>query len=227
MFLSKKERPLKQHHQEDTYVHLQAIMPSSASDGVQSENEAPGNCFRLLDLPPEVRNNIYYKVLENYPKGFLRSDGRGRVACRSALPRISRLVRQEFLAILYLSADTECRIVNLDFSHVVTFFNQLRDAELKALPSGLSPSDRQMILKLSIPGLLRPALLEPRLDRWLKRVQHPTKKGVNVNISYVAEPPRRGWHMGWHRWLQTRREWLTGDKQKAELEKIIEALKEF
>lgn len=229
---------------------------SSAAVETANKGNAPANqAFRFMDLPVETRSNIYAKgerdyqgkrcqtqanasklsvckVLEDIPKAVLRSDNKGKLSCRSALPRVCRVVRQEFLSILYLSVDVEARVMNWDFGHIVTFFNQLQDAELRALPSLKSSSNRDITIKLhSMPAITTREMyhyqhhLNERIDRWLNRIEHPTKKGVHANISYA----RGTWATGdAHRWiaaLKQKQNDITSDKKWNELNKIVAALR--
>ncbi|KAK5728501.1 hypothetical protein LTR15_001637 [Elasticomyces elasticus] len=96
---------------------------------------------------------------------------------------VNRQVRNEYTSVLYLTAPlVTARIRSFDFAHVVTFLNRLSNHELAALPSQQVPSERQILAKLHFDG---PALTE-RLDRWLNRREHPTKKGTSVVVSYVV-----------------------------------------
>lgn len=158
---------------------------------------------------------------------FLRPGNHGRLDQRCALPKVCRLVRQEFLAVLYTSVDILTRVSNFNFAHIVTFFNRLQDSELNTLPLSVSRSDRRMLVSLEFPlnrGGVRTfhARLEAHLNRWLNRLEHPTKKGVNVNVTYRCIDFRRA-HFG-ITLLNQKLEASKGDKRLNEMGKMIEAL---
>ena len=140
--------------------------------------------FRFLDLPAELRNNIYEKVAED-ETAYLKKNTRGNLACASGLSCLNSQVRSEFLAILILVAPQIVTLVtNWDFSHVVRYLNKLSDAELNALPTVKTPSARSMDIQLRVTH-------EPRfnidfLTRWLNRMSHPTKKGTDLGVRYTV-----------------------------------------
>ena len=148
------------------------------------KGDTPKNYFPFLDLPAELRNNIYEKVCEAEPEAFLIKRGRGNLASRSALPRVCHQIRNEFNSILYLCAgELIASVTDFDFQHIVTFINRLSDMELRSLlPTTDVPSSREMSVELIFEDSPDYSLLE----RWVKRMQHPTKKGTNVAISYTV-----------------------------------------
>lgn len=160
------------------------MSPQSADGSNAVEADSPsGQPFRLLDLPPELRNNVYDKVIENYPRAYLpRLSGR-TVASGSALLRVNRSVRAEFMNALYISATIVADVMNFDFSRIITFYNRLRDTHMKSLAQAGAKSERHMLIRLKVDFLADPK----KLMRWLNRTQHPAKKGNEVKISYVAD----------------------------------------
>lgn len=90
----------------------------------------------LLDLPPELRNVIYGMICQvvdlKLPrpvikKGLARSAGKKTpmptvtktaLACASALPRVNKQVRDEFLSFALLVADICTSTVDFDFRYV-------------------------------------------------------------------------------------------------------------
>ncbi|KAK3648188.1 hypothetical protein LTR56_007600 [Elasticomyces elasticus] len=136
----------------------------------------------FLGLPAELRNQIYaFSAQES--SAVLIHYARGRLISNSPLMGVNRQVRNEYTSVLYLSAPLiTAHVRNFSFDNIVTFLNRLSDHELAALPSQQVPSERQILAKLHIDG---PALVE-RLDRWLNRCEHPTKKGTSITVSYVV-----------------------------------------
>ena len=146
----------------------------------------------IVDLPAELRNRIYHFVLADHPQARLKA-GSPILASQSTLPRVNKQVRAEYLAILHLFApETVAQVRNLDFRHIVTFFNKLAKSELAALSK-----------KSSAPRLERPMMIELAFDdidvglrgylpeyffRWLRRLEHPTKPGTTVAMHYTVDP---------------------------------------
>lgn len=148
--------------------------------------------FPFLYLPAELRNTIYEKVCEGQPQAYLISRAKGHLACRSALPRVSRQVRDEFLPVLYLCAcELIASVKDFDFRHIVTFINRLSDTEMKAiLPTIDTPSLRLMTVELTFEHKLEYGnFLSPEyslLNRWVNRMAYSTKKGTNIAVSYTV-----------------------------------------
>lgn len=199
-------------------------MSSKAFEEESDEKDVPAaTSFPLLDLPAELRNNVYARVVEGQPEAYLTKRTSNKLASRSALPRANRQIREEFLAVLYMTADVVTDVSNFNFAQVITFLNRLRDAELKALPSSVAQKGRQVIIRLQIP-LHFPGSGNRNLNRWLNRIQHPTKKGVNVKMSYVVKgrmPESRLWLED----LRSRRDRLPTGKKRDEVVKIVDALR--
>ncbi|KAK5740796.1 hypothetical protein LTR17_004386 [Elasticomyces elasticus] len=142
----------------------------------------PNEHSPFLSLPAELRNLIYaFSAQES--SAVLIHHARGRLISDSPLMRVNRQVRNEYTSVLYLTAPLiTAHVRSWDFAHVVTFLNRLSDRELAALPSQQVPSERRILAKLHFDG---PVLTE-RLDRWLNRREHPTKKGTSMVVSYVV-----------------------------------------
>lgn len=140
--------------------------------------------FRLLDLPAEIRNNVYEKVLESQcPYLTWRKD----LSCGSAFPRVSKQVRAEFMAAMTLCAPLIVAYVkNFNFSYIVAFLNRLSDLELHSLTR--VQSTRKIHIELVFVGVhTRGSGLDEaasKLLRWVDRLEHPTKKGTKIDTSY-------------------------------------------
>ncbi|KAK5733263.1 hypothetical protein LTR17_009872 [Elasticomyces elasticus] len=172
MALSKRKRPA-----------VAPIIPRAdfLTFGTQLK-EDPSKLSLLLDLPAELRNAIYEFVLVS-TGGVLvsRSATRRTLASSSSLPRVNKQIRDEFLATAMLMAEVHTTSVDFSFRHIVAFLNRLSDEELRALPTTKLLTQRKIIIHLhpSIDSVEQPQYLE----RWLNRVQHPTKKGTDVTIA--------------------------------------------
>ena len=147
----------------------------------------------FLELPAEIRNIVYEDVVDGLPEGYLSYRTRSILSSRSALPRVSRQVREEFQAVLYLRASRIiAEVKNFDFRHIVTFLNRLSDKEAATL---LAPSatTRHMTIRLEFskkpPFDIMAGI--PLLNRWVNRMDHPTKRGTNIGTTYelVNLPP--------------------------------------
>ncbi|KAK5123220.1 hypothetical protein LTR85_003419 [Meristemomyces frigidus] len=138
----------------------------------------------LLDLPAELRNDIYEYVAINSGAALHRRT-KGKLASGTALCRVSKQVRDEYQAVLYISAPIiDAHVKNFDFSHIVTFLNKLSERELSALPTLNSPTHRKLRIHLEI---TRECPQNPEgLQKWLVRREHPTKKGKRINVEYTA-----------------------------------------
>ncbi|KAK3615946.1 hypothetical protein LTR22_027232 [Elasticomyces elasticus] len=137
----------------------------------------------LLDLHTELRNAVYEMVLACTGGALLsRSATYRALASSSAMPRVNKQIRDEFLATTMLLAEIHTTSVDFSFRHIVAFLNRLSDEELRALPTTKLPTQRKIIIHLhpNIDSMEQPQYLR----RWLNRVQHPTKKGTNVVYEY-------------------------------------------
>ncbi|KAK3654175.1 hypothetical protein LTR56_004230 [Elasticomyces elasticus] len=129
----------------------------------------------LLDLPPELRNLVYEFVFASTGGVHLSPKAhRKHLACGSALNRVNKQVRHEFLTVGELVVDIHTSAPNFDFRHIVAFLNRLSDKEMQALPSLTVPVQRKVIVDLQPSSTMRPMYLE----RWINRIEHPTKKGM-------------------------------------------------
>ncbi|KAK5675196.1 hypothetical protein LTS10_012272 [Elasticomyces elasticus] len=150
--------------------------------------EDPSKLSLLLDLPAELRNTIYETVLASTGGVLLsRSATRRALASSSTMPRVNKQIRDEFLATAMLMAEVHTTSVDFSFRHIVAFLNRLSEEELRALPTTKLPKQRKIIIHLhpSIDSVEQPQYLE----RWLNRVQHPTKKGTDVVYEYRYSGP--------------------------------------
>jgi len=139
----------------------------------------------LLQLPAELRNDIYEYIAVD-ACAELHPRTRGKLASRSTLCRVSKQVRDEYHAVLYMTTPyIKAHVKDFDFGHIVTFLNKLSDRELNALPTLSIPTQRKLHIHTHIteacPG-------NPEgLQKWLLRCQHPTKKGTRIDVDYTVE----------------------------------------
>lgn len=127
--------------------------------------------------------------------GYIPRNGKGFLTGHEALVRVNQQIHDEFLPILYLRAPiVKASIENFDFRHIVTFLNTLSDHELNSM-RGVK-SEPSIILELDMGASPLPKGGDSSggfgigdalyLEQWLRRLQHPAKKGTRLNIIYVA-----------------------------------------
>lgn len=172
----------------------------------------PGDRSLILELPPELRNEVY-GLVSVASTATLHPRQRGVLITHSSLGRVSKQVREEFMSAVYLSTPTiRAHVTDFKFSHIVTFFNKLSEREASALTAGSIAAERRLEIKLHLTDACPPNP-EP-LQSWLVRLEHPTKRGTIINTSYclarsvsdVRVPYEARWRVGHHlRWLLTRR----------------------
>lgn len=85
--------------------------------------------FRFLDLPAELRNNVYEKVLEEYPTARLSRSSKSQALmtdCR--LLATNKQVHEEFKGFIALNVPViETSVRNYHFGHIITFLNRLAE----------------------------------------------------------------------------------------------------
>lgn len=173
------------------------------SDNVPTSSNATvpytsGACH-LLELPAEIRNLIYSKVIEDFP-AYLNPRNHGRLVCASRLLGTNHQIRNELLGELYLTAPIHAQVYDWNFNHIVSFLNRLSTSELKTLPRRLYRQNeasevvgREMSVKLVLTNLSRDeqALLRstaldraPHLERWIRRMRNMKKRRLTADVRY-------------------------------------------
>ncbi|KAK4888184.1 hypothetical protein LTR27_012889 [Elasticomyces elasticus] len=137
----------------------------------------PQKLSLLLDLPAELRNNVYAEVFATTGGVHLSCKGHRRaLASSSRLTRVNKQVHDEFTSAAWALANITTQAPDLDFRHIVAFLNRLSDAELFAMPTNDHPVQRKMMIELSITEHYNVKLLR----RWLNRIGNPGKKGTDL-----------------------------------------------
>jgi len=157
----------------------------ATSINTSTANDTPKSPF--LELPAELRNTVLeYAAATADEPAVLRPNGKGQLRSTSPLMRVSRQIRDEFQAALYVAAPLLANVKDFNFAHVVAFLNKLTDRGLNPLPSirksKAAKRERTMTIALHISANC--PLHSDDLDRWLARRNHPTKKGSRIRISY-------------------------------------------
>ncbi|KAK5675195.1 hypothetical protein LTS10_012271 [Elasticomyces elasticus] len=141
----------------------------------------PQKLSLLLDLPAELRNNVYAQVFATTGGVHLSCKGHRRaLASSSRLTRVNKQLHDEFTSAAWALADITTQAPDLDFRHIVAFLNRLSDAELFAMPTNGHPVQRKMMIELSITEHYNVKLLR----RWLNRIGNPEKKGTDLVYEY-------------------------------------------
>jgi hypothetical protein len=134
--------------------------------------------FRLLDLSAELRNNVYDKIIEDSALLLRRSNTNRNLVSTSALVRVSRSLRSEFLPLALRATPVIKTVVrNWDFSHVVKFMNTLGTREFEKLML-----EKSLVVDFCFSG----ENADPAgLMRWLDRFDDD-KRGDGVRFEYVC-----------------------------------------
>lgn len=153
--------------------------------------EESDDSFRLLDLPPEIRNTIYTFVMADEPQAYLTPRNRGKPFCKSGLARTNRQIQSEVTPLLHFAfTDVVAQVNNFDFGHVITYFNSLDRIDLKSLPTTTNEAQggHSMTIELTFSKRRRSNFRETaNLRRWLNRMEHPTKQGADVDVQYKID----------------------------------------
>lgn len=198
----------------------------------RSEDPAATNVtapFPFMRLPPELRDNVYEKVFDDLPEDYLTSRTHGRLACRSALPRVNRKIRSEFLPILFLrSREVVALVENSEFAHIVTFLICLSIQELETFrPKAEAPPCRNFTIELHNEYGIS-ALVFKSLLRWFFDINNLAKKGVDIPFEYMvvqSEDSACSANLTVQIHLRSwRREVRVKGKVARELEKVVEAI---
>lgn len=195
--------------------------------------EDPTKPSLLLDLPPELRNAVYEAVVASTSTHLSRSTTKRNLASTSALPRVNKQIRDEFLSTMWLFADIHTSAVAFSFRHIVAFLNRLSEREIKELPTVNRPAQRKITIELISDFWEHGDRYF--LDRWLNRVGDGTRRGTDVRYEYVGSPlndtslveagPWFAAHHGsWKRAMGCRLEGLGAGREREELQRIYDAL---
>lgn len=167
----------------------------------------------LLDLPPELRNEIYeYVAASSGDVHVLDSRRCGKLITNASLGRVSRQVRDEFMAAVCLCAPKiTARVKDFDLDHVAVFFDGLSRQQLDSFTAGrptegpgrrVVGAERSLEIKLQVTGECpdQPESLQP----WLVRLGDPTGRGSKIKLSYShsGDGPRPARESPLHLYLQ-------------------------
>jgi len=147
----------------------------------------------LLDLPPEVRNLIYFAYLQLHGDAVYVSAAR-RIITRGPLRKVSQQVRSESESLVDLHARTiTFRVHDFEFRYLITFLNKLDKTALDALAAQTTdessatttagPPAKRLKVQLCFSGVDL-ATVRARMERWLKRFDRPHKKGTAADFEF-------------------------------------------
>lgn len=161
-------------------VHESKAKRAKRSSALPVDAESEEQRSRLLELPTELFQIILGEVAED-SGAFLSRKGTG-LRSNSGLMCVSRAVHDEYQSILNVSASTiHATVLDFDFSHIVRFLNRLTDRELKALPTVALPTQRKFVITLTPTKIVNPE----KLQTWLLRLEHPSKRGAQIEAEYA------------------------------------------
>lgn len=143
----------------------------------KSSNRNP-TYLRFLDLSAELRNNVYDKIIEDSALVLRRSNANRNLASTSALARVSRTIRSEFLPLaLNTTPLIKTAVRDWDFGHVVRFMNSLSTQEFERLML-----EQRLVVDVCFSG----KNADPAgLMRWLDRFDDD-RRGDGVEFEYVC-----------------------------------------
>ncbi|THW50975.1 hypothetical protein D6D21_01684 [Aureobasidium pullulans] len=163
--------PRKQTVSQDTLPTKIQLRPNKSTSGNRPH-------FRFLDLSPEIRNNVYNKIIENSSLILPRNNINRDLISTSALSGVSRTIRSEFLPLaLKTTPIIKTAVRNWDFSHIVNFLNRLSDDELEML---ISKQRMRVDLWFSGDNADPSALM-----RWIERFDDE-RRGDGIVFEYVC-----------------------------------------
>lgn len=120
-------------------------------------------------------------------------------------------------------------IHDFDYRHVISFLNKLGEHEVRALSV---ESERNMIFETHVDTVSvnrRKGDLgigdAPKLESWLRRLEHPTKKGTQLAISHVMLGDQNDMSWWWSALYRLRGR-FNGDRASVVLQDMIWALED-
>ncbi|TIA23221.1 hypothetical protein D6C81_03045 [Aureobasidium pullulans] len=163
--------PRKQTVSQDTLPTKIQLRPNKSANDSRPH-------FRFLDLSPELRNNIYNKIIENSSLILPRNNINRGLISTSVFSRVSKTIRSEFLPLaLKTTPIIKTAVRNWDFSHIVNFLNRLSDDELEML---ISKQRMRVDFWFSGDNADPSALM-----RWIERFDDE-RRGDGIVVEYVC-----------------------------------------
>lgn len=191
-----------------------ANTPKGAKRSRKAKSSAPNEVpFRFLDLPTELRNTIYKKVIDDSALVIERVIVTiHQPAVTAALACVNRQIRSEFLALtLDPTPSIQTDVGNWDFGHVIRLLNAITDYEGFAC---------NVVIHLWFSG----GYAEPAgLTRWLDRFGRD-KRGEGIEFEYTCRnraDAEQNWAIA-----DFRCSTVGGPQGRKQFEKIAEAMME-
>ncbi|KAF1926132.1 uncharacterized protein M421DRAFT_423123 [Didymella exigua CBS 183.55] len=190
---------------------------------IETTPSTPSSGF--LSLPRELRDEIYKHVLHSVEERAVTLQD-GNLITKSSLIRVNTQIKQEFLDAVLLHAPTiHTTVRNHNFAHVVTFLNQLSDAQMRKLAAASTPSSdseakmRSRKIVVTLTYSRTKASTKPQLNRWLDRFDDPRRRGAEVRFEYRLD--RGSWRNGGYKQRATGRT-SAGPRSREEVRKILD-----
>ncbi|GAB1737556.1 hypothetical protein NU219Hw_g1865t1 [Hortaea werneckii] len=148
----------------------------------------PARISLLLDLPLELRDIIYRKIIrEGSPLRL--STWKKQLMTTSSLVIVNKQLRSEYLNAASLYGNINTSVIDFNFRHIVSFLNRVPEPNLPSFSTDHAPNSRAISVYFSFRTKWNVGL--PLLRRWYNRFNHPTKRGANTGFRYVLIKPNR------------------------------------
>lgn len=160
--------------------------------------------FRFLELPGELRTNIYDLVLADSSVTLRRSARRRKkptkrndedspnwqdnIVVASPLTQVNKQICAEFFHAAAISADIRTTVVDFEFGHIITFLNRLTEGLLDKMKAGEEDKAPKRNFTITLQHLDKHVEDDKTLRRWLNRMEVPEKKGTNIDFRYICSP---------------------------------------
>lgn len=153
---------------------------------MRSSTSSSGSPF--LDLPPEIRNQIYEEVALD-SEAHLPTNSPGKlINHHNSLNFVSRGLHSEYEDVLYTSTALITTLVqDFDFSHILALFDRLAEPKQKALQDS-RPQLRHLKITLKLTAACRRNL--DALRAWLDRIS--SQDPIVFTTTYTIHPDSVG-----------------------------------
>lgn len=140
----------------------------------------------LLDLAPEIRNNIYQHVIDDGPSASITSTG--KIAIKSPMLLVNKQVNHEFTSLTRATTPViEAEVMDFNFDIVVSFFDGLSEIDARSLSKGAKSARKiSIVLGWSLNDFLTETLQVKSLSDALDAMIGPVDR-VRDWIIKVAE----------------------------------------
>ncbi|KAI7279205.1 hypothetical protein KC345_g5467 [Hortaea werneckii] len=181
----KKYARAKRGNKHPTERNTSTVMDSISATQLKQD---PTRISLFLDLPLELRDIIYLMLLRE--RSPLRlSTWRKPLLTTSALVRVNKQVRSEYLNTASLYGNIKTNVRDFNFHHIISFLNRVPEPKTPSFSADHAPKSRTISIYFLSGAKWNEGL--PHLRRWYNRLNHPTKHGFNAGFQYVLIKPNR------------------------------------